>query len=71
MIMRRVVSTTLAGALLMGLGVSMVGCSEETGVKEETKISTPTGTRTETKTDTIKKTGDNPPMTPPGDAAKP
>jgi hypothetical protein len=71
MIMRKVVSTTLAGALLIGLGVGMVGCTEETGVKEETKLTTPTGTRTETKTDTIKKSGDNPPMTPPGDAAKP
>jgi hypothetical protein len=70
MIMRKAVRTTLAGALLMGLGIGMVGCTEETGVKEETKITTPTGTRTETKTDTIKKSGDNPPMTP-SDTAKP
>jgi hypothetical protein len=48
----------------------MVGCSEETGVKEETKVTTPTGTRTETKTDTVKTKGDNPPMTP-ADTPKP
>jgi hypothetical protein len=68
--MRKVIGLTMAGAMLLGLSAGMVGCSEETGVKEETKVTTPTGTRTETKTDTVKTKGDNPPMTP-GDAAKP
>jgi hypothetical protein len=71
MIMRRVVGTTLAGALLMGLGVGMVGCTDETGSKEEVKVTTPGGTTTRTDETKIKKSGDNPPMTPPGDAAKP
>jgi hypothetical protein len=70
MIMRRVVGTTLAGALLFGLGVGMVGCSEETGSKEEVKVTTPGGTATRTDTTTIKRSGENPPM-PPSDTAKP
>jgi hypothetical protein len=70
MIMRKVMSTTLAGALLFGLGVGMVGCSEETGTKEEVKVTTPTGTATRTDTTTIKKSGENPPPVP-TDTAKP
>jgi hypothetical protein len=69
--MRKLVSTTLAGALLLGLGVGMVGCSEETGSKVEEKVTTPGGTTTRTDSTTIKKSGDNPPMTPPADTAKP
>ena len=69
--MRRLISRTLAGTLLCGLGAGMVGCSEETGSKEEVKVTTPTGTTTRTDTTTIKKSGDNPPMTPPSDTAKP
>jgi hypothetical protein len=70
MIMRKVVSTTLAGALLIGFGVGMVGCSDETGTKEEVKVTTPGGTTTRTDETKIKRSGDNPPAAP-SDTAKP
>ena len=68
--MRKVVSTTLAGALLFGLSVGMVGCSEETGSKVEVKETTPGGTTTETQQIKVKKSGENPPLAP-SDTAKP
>jgi hypothetical protein len=64
------ISTAMAGVMLLGLSAAMVGCSDETAVKEETKVTTPTGSRTETKTDSIKTKGDIPPM-PPTDTTKP
>jgi hypothetical protein len=60
----------LASVVLAGLTVGMVGCTEETGTKEEVKIKSPTGTTTETRDITVKKSGDNPP-TAPSEKAKP
>jgi hypothetical protein len=68
--MRKLMNTMLAGAMLAGLSIGMVGCTEETGTKEEVKIKTPTGTTTEDKSITVKKSGDNPPAAP-SEAAKP
>jgi hypothetical protein len=68
--MRKLMNTMLAGAMLAGLSIGMVGCTEETGTKEEVKIKTPTGTTTEDKSITVKKSGDNPPSAP-SEAAKP
>jgi hypothetical protein len=68
--MRKVVSTTLAGAILVGLSAGMVGCTDETGSKEEVKVTTPGGTVKETKEIKIQKSGDNPPMAP-SDMPKP
>ena len=62
--MRRLISTTLAGALLAGLGTGMVGCTDETGTKEEVKVTTPGGTSRETREVKIEKSGENPPATP-------
>jgi hypothetical protein len=62
--MRRVVTTTLAGALLMGFGSAFVGCTDETGSKEEVKVTTPSGTTTQTNEVKIKKSGENPPPAP-------
>jgi hypothetical protein len=59
----------LAAALVAGLGLGSIGCSEETGVKKETKIETPGGTTTHTETDKVKTTGENPPVAP--DTSKP
>jgi hypothetical protein len=70
MIMRKVVSTTLAGALLFGLSLGMVGCSEETGSKEKVEVTTPGGKSTVERNVTVKQSGDNPPPVSP-DAAKP
>jgi hypothetical protein len=63
-IMRKLMTTMLAGAMLAGLTMGMVGCTEETGTKEEVKIKGTNGTVTETRTDTIKKSGNNPPAAP-------
>ena len=62
--MRKLMTTMLAGAMLAGLTIGMVGCTEETGTKEEVKIKGPTGTTTETRDITVKKSGDNPPAAP-------
>jgi hypothetical protein len=68
--MRKLISTMLAGAVLTGLTFGMVGCTEETGTKEQVKVTTPTGTTTEDKSITVKKSGDNPPAAP-SETAKP
>jgi hypothetical protein len=62
--MRKLMTAMLAGAILGGLTIGMVGCTEETGTKEEVKIKSPTGTTTEDKSITVKKSGDNPPAAP-------
>jgi len=62
--MRKLMTTMLAGAILAGLSFGMVGCTEETGVKEQTKVTSPTGTTTEDRSITVKKSGDNPPAAP-------
>ena len=57
---------TIAATLIVSLvSIGMVGCSEKSSVKEETKIKTPDGTTTITTEKEIKKTGDNPPPTTP------
>jgi hypothetical protein len=53
--MRKVIGVTLAGAMLFGLSAGMVGCSDETGTKEETKVTN------EVK---VQKSGENPPLAP-------
>jgi hypothetical protein len=67
--MRKLLATMLAGAMLAGLSIGMVGCTEESGVKEQTTIKGPSGTTTETKDITVKKSGDNPPAAPSEKAA--
>jgi len=61
---RKLMTTVLASAVLFGLTISMVGCTEGTETKEEVKIKTPTGTTTETQDFKVKKSGDNPPLAP-------
>ncbi len=68
--MRRFHKTTLAGAILFGLTAGMVGCSDETGSKEEIKVSTPSGTTKETREIKAQKSGANPPAAP-SEVAKP
>jgi hypothetical protein len=68
--MRKLMTTMLAGTILAGLTFGMVGCTEETGTKEQIKVTTPTGTTTEDKSITVKKSGDNPPAAP-SEAVKP
>jgi hypothetical protein len=68
--MRKLMTTMLAGAILAGFTFGMVGCTEETGTKDEVKIKTPGGTTTETSGVKVNKSGDNPPPAP-SETAKP
>lgn len=58
---RLTVATLIVGVISIGL----IGCTEKSSVKQETKIKTPGGTTTITTEKEIKKTGDNPPATTP------
>jgi len=62
--MRKRMNAILVGAALAGLGLGAAGCGEQSGVKEETKVTTPGGTATETRQVKINKTGENPPAAP-------
>jgi hypothetical protein len=68
--MRKVFGVTLAGVMLLGLSGGMVGCSDESGTKEETKVTTPGGTTKVTNELKVQKSGENPPLAP-TDTAKP
>jgi len=68
--MRKIISTTMAGVMLLGLSAGIVGCSDETGSKVEVKETTPGGTTTETQQIKVKKSGENPPPAP-SDTTKP
>ena len=68
--MRKLMTTTLTGAILAGFSMGMVGCTEETGTKEEVKIKTQGGTATETRELKVNKSGENPPAAP-SETAKP
>ena len=62
----RAVSLSLTTALLPGV----MGCSEKSGVEEQTKVSGPEGTTTITKATKVKSSGKNPPAVDP-DSSKP
>jgi hypothetical protein len=64
-LMRKYISTLLAGIVLCGFGVGLTGCTEESGVKTDTTIKAPDGSSTkETNQTKIEKKGDNPPLAP-------
>jgi hypothetical protein len=60
-IMRKLISMTLAGVMLAGLSIAMVGCTEEAGVTRETEIKGPGGATKVIDKTTVEKTGKNPP----------
>ncbi len=60
--MKRVIAATLITSVV---SIGMIGCTEKSSVKQETKFQTPGGTTTITTEKEIKKTGDNPPATTP------
>jgi hypothetical protein len=63
--MRKSISALLAGVMLCGLPLVLTGCTEESGVKTDTKITAPDGSTTkEHKEITIDKKGDNAPLSP-------
>jgi hypothetical protein len=62
--MRKLINTTLAGVILAGLSIGMVGCTDESAVESKTQIKGPGGTTTVTDKTTVDKTGKNPPAAP-------
>ena len=62
--MRKFINTLMAGLMLFGISVAFTGCTDETGAKQETKVTGPGGTATERKEIKIDKTGQNPPAAP-------
>jgi hypothetical protein len=63
--MRKSISAFLAGAVLFGFTVVMTGCTEESGVKQDTKITAPDGSSTNERREIkIDKKGENPPLAP-------
>jgi hypothetical protein len=63
--MRKYISALLAGVVLSGLAIVNTGCTEESGVKTDTKITAPDGSSTrETREIKVDKKGDNAPLAP-------
>jgi hypothetical protein len=56
--MKRMIAAALVFSVL---SIGIVGCTDKTTIKRETKISTPGGTTTITTEREVKKTGENPP----------
>jgi hypothetical protein len=66
--MRKVLVGVLAPAVLCAFTLVLSGCTEESGVKSDTKVTAPDGSSTNVhKEVTVKEKGDNPPMVPPSD----
>jgi formylmethanofuran:tetrahydromethanopterin formyltransferase len=59
--MRKLICLAMMGILATGLGIGVIGCSEETKVESKTTTSTPDGKSTVTDTHSVKTSGDNPP----------
>jgi hypothetical protein len=72
--MQKLIRVTMAGLMLAGSSIGLVGCGDEkeSSVKTETTTKGPGGTNTSTVTEkqTVKKTGENPPAAP-GDSKAP
>ena len=62
--MRKLMTTMLAGAMLGGLTIGMVGCTEEASVTKETEVKGPGGTAKITEKTSVDKSGQNPPVVP-------
>ena len=62
--MRKLITTTLAVAILAGLTFGMVGCTEESSVTKETDVKAPGGTTKITEKTSVDKSGQNPPAIP-------
>jgi len=66
--MRKVLVGVLAPAVLCAFTLVLSGCTEESGVKSDTKVTSPDGSTTNVhKEVTIDKKGENPPLVAPSD----
>jgi len=59
--MRKLISGTMMGVVVMGLGLGLSGCSDEASTKSQTTTTTPGGKATVTEEKSVKTSGDNPP----------
>jgi len=62
--MRKIINTLMAGVMLVGIPVVFAGCTDESGTKQETKVTGPEGTTTERREIKVDKSGKNPPAAP-------
>jgi hypothetical protein len=62
--MRKLMTAMLAVAILSGLTIGMVGCTEEASVTKETTVKGPEGTSKVTEKSSVDKSGQNPPAVP-------
>ncbi len=63
--MRKLISTLMTLVMMAGFTVAFTGCTDESGVKSETKITAPDGSQTkETREIKIDKSGKNAPAAP-------
>jgi hypothetical protein len=60
-IMRKLISATMMGVLLTGLGIGISGCSEEAKEKSQVTTQTPGGKTTQTVEKKTETSGSNPP----------
>lgn len=51
----------LSLGFVVALGLSAIGCADESKVEKTTTVETPSGTTTTTETDKVETTGENPP----------
>ncbi len=62
---------TLASALILGVcSLGLVGCGEESKVKEKETVTTPEGSTTTTTEKKVESSGSNPPTSSSGETAK-
>jgi ABC-type phosphate transport system substrate-binding protein len=60
--MRKLISLTMMGVLMMGLGIGISGCSDEAGTKTTQTTTAPDGSKTkETIEHKVQTSGSNPP----------
>jgi hypothetical protein len=64
-LMRKSISAFLAGVMLFGFTIVLTGCTEESGVKTDAKITAPDGSSTtEHREIKVNKSGENAPLAP-------
>jgi hypothetical protein len=63
-LMRKLFGAAVAGVILAGGSLALVGCTDETGSKTETQVKGPGGTTTVIDKTTVEKSGQNPPTVP-------
>ncbi len=61
--MRKLISVSMASAIMAGICLGLSGCSDEASDTVKREVKTPGGTETTTIKTSVEKTGSNPPST--------